>query len=943
MAESFIDKYKSEIDKITAAVELASTSRPSMVSKDNLSIKELEHDSRSEKHKKQLNKIREDKAFLEKEKYFKKFDQAKKDVYDRKTGEIKNPYLLEVINVIRGSQANKLQPHSELNNWISDKLSDLATYITVNENQNKNSLKDNSINIISSANAAPMGGSVYSGEGPLKQLVTNTIRSYLTDEKWIADTANKYAGRAGKKISDFYEKEGKLPAYAKLAARQFVPEGKESYLDKDTEKVKTRRTYEPITDVNRKEWFGDKEVEKIAGMLRERDSDRPVMFKRSIGSIDSVDYDDEDKQIDSALGIFNYGHYDKTGKWQAGLPDLEGNYTIRDRYDWGRKYHSGINQILSLAQQALVNPSRIGRNQIEPSMQVLGPQESKGEGRDIKFTVPTYKNDPMGIMNVMSSRLGPYKDYKLSDREREFYHNYLGLPSLTTNIVDDKTDEVKSMVTPLGQGDLPGFGWQEDAFMGDMPDANEDPGYYDEDIDLRGGGQISQGLDNLYMKKRNEPKEKLYDMMGYKERQYGGGLDDAYMNRRRSSAFAAPDATSAFASPMSQGGLPTIYRYYGGTLGEFSGIEENMGGPTSEEAAGGAGGTMPDPDDWTDPANWANTGLDDPAIVTTPSAPTSDDEIDITGFPTDPNVGVFGRPLRTPEQIKSRLSGRRPEDGYTKVEYTYLNDIMDKTGMTLNQAENYLASVMATPGGIAAMEQGFHGDYTGGGPAGTLDNFVRGVGADLGLQEIAAREKRRKADPYDDFGVKERDDSFIGSIKDTVSRFFQGNRGITTEEGKEEFKEVLADKGATFIPYQESPLSGAISVGNTLFNPLSGVSSVIEFITGATPLGTIVTKEGIRLALDANYNVIPEQSIKEYDEGNVTTPVTRQKPLEKKKSTKKEEKKKDTTKKTGNTEKIKASNIDRLKSYMSLTGKDLSTSKKDLFITDISITEEDFT
>ena len=79
------------------------------------------------------------------------------------------------------------------------------------------------------------------------------------------------------------------------------------------------------------------------------------------------------------------------------------------------------------------------------------------------------------------------------------------------------------------------------------------------------------------------------------------------------------------------------------------------------------------------------------------------------------------------------------------------------------------------------------------------------------------------------------------------------------------------------------------------------------------------------------------------DYGSEATPVTRQKPLEKKKSTKKEEKKKDTTKKTDNTEKIKASNIDRLKSYMSLTGKDLSTSKKDLAITDISITEEDFT
>jgi len=65
------------------------------------------------------------------------------------------------------------------------------------------------------------------------------------------------------------------------------------------------------------------------------------------------------------------------------------------------------------------------------------------------------------------------------------------------------------------------------------------------------------------------------------EKQYGGGLDDAYMTlserRRRSSAFADPNATSAFAN----GGLPTVYRYFGGQAGEFAGI---MGEPTQEEA-----------------------------------------------------------------------------------------------------------------------------------------------------------------------------------------------------------------------------------------------------------------------------------------------------------------------------------------------------------------------
>jgi hypothetical protein len=47
--------------------------------------------------------------------------------------------------------------------------------------------------------------------------------------------------------------------------------------------------------------------------------------------------------------------------------------------------------------------------------------------------------------------------------------------------------------------------------------------------------------------------------------QYGGGLDDAYMtfrDRKRRSAFADPNATSAFAN----GGLPTVYRENGGFM-----------------------------------------------------------------------------------------------------------------------------------------------------------------------------------------------------------------------------------------------------------------------------------------------------------------------------------------------------------------------------------------
>ena len=59
--------------------------------------------------------------------------------------------------------------------------------------------------------------------------------------------------------------------------------------------------------------------------------------------------------------------------------------------------------------------------------------------------------------------------------------------------------------------------------------------------------------------------------------QYGGGLDDAYMDmsRRKSIAFADPNANTAFASPMSQGGLPTIYRQDGGDMDFMSDITQD--------------------------------------------------------------------------------------------------------------------------------------------------------------------------------------------------------------------------------------------------------------------------------------------------------------------------------------------------------------------------------
>ena len=98
-------------------------------------------------------------------------------------------------------------------------------------------------------------------------------------------------------------------------------------------------------------------------------------------------------------------------------------------------------------------------------------------------------------------------------------------------------------------------------------------------------------------------KEKLFELINDMNRssedevsstigmEYGGGLDDAYMTlserKRRSSAFADPNANSAFASPMSMGGLPTIYRDVGGGIGDdYAAAEEEYADMVSDAMAG---------------------------------------------------------------------------------------------------------------------------------------------------------------------------------------------------------------------------------------------------------------------------------------------------------------------------------------------------------------------
>ena len=742
-------------------------------------------------------------------------------------------------------------------------------------------------------------------------------------------------------LQEYFDKYGKLPSQFGLLASSLKPSS-----IKDGKAI-----YDVIDSKNQDKYFSPLEISGIGSMLQQRDEEidrenldseldsidnpgKPMNTgKMPIGQINFGDnYKTFNKPneylsgtkslasgINDTFGLAHYGHYDENGEWQAGVPDVEGNYIAKDRYNWNRDKNSGIQEILNM----LNNPSSIRKQEdVEGVLQTIGPPDREKEGQELRIKIPVYNNNPMGQMDLI---------------DRRGLENSPGMPGMYWQPEAFGTDDQGPSSQNTGTAD---------PTWGDYP--SEDPGYYDEDIDFKGGGQISQGLDNLYMNKRDS-KQKLHNMMGFQSRQYGGGLDDAYMNSR--SAFANPNANTAFANPNDPsafipdrfpvssnkaGGLPTIYRANGGDFDFMDSynqadIDAAMADPT-DDGLGGVGG---------------DGGLPGGSPAPAPAAPQGGDaNFNTSGFPTDPNAGVFGRPGQTFSQIKGRLDGDKPDDGYTEVEYTYLNDIMAKTGMTISKAENYLASMMATPGGIAAMEKGFYDGYTGGGPAGTLDNFARGVSDNLGIQEIFKRDKKNKEE--EDLlrdqaqGIEP---SIFNSIKDKVMTYFKGNKGLETEESKQEFQDMLSREGATFEPIQKNMTQTAFGIANSALNPLSPIASILEFLTGATPMGTVISKEGVRFALDTTGTLTPEAFLMnaEVDYGNEATPKRRRRPIEQKITETVTEEEKESTPKDNNSPQIKASNIDKLKSYMNLTRKDLSTSKKDLAITDISITEKDFT
>ena len=406
-----------------------------------------------------------------------------------------------------------------------------------------------------------------------------------------------------------------------------------------------------------------------------------------------------------------------------------------------------------------------------------------------------------------------------------------------------------------------------------------------------------------------------------------GVLDAAQRGEygQQAANLAVPQEVLNQISRKTGGGLPTVYRENGG--GFWGEGLEDMDIETDEAAAIAS---PPDFDNWTDPANWANTGLDDPSIVTTPT-PTPPDTVDPDNFITSPEARyeflygksdprgkpsaptfteggqfIYGpssdRPSLGPNLNKQEILNRLQKDGYTEVEYTYLNSLLDK-GYDMNQAEDLLASAMATPGGLSAMHEGFHSGYSYGGPTGTLlDALERGTQQTLGIgQVLQERKKRREEDKeFDKFRAgfigeeipKDKAEGIVGSkFLNFVGDLFGLERKEANILDKDSISQISAKAEEQGFTYK-TPNSFASRISSLLPSKVSIPFTILQNILPNKSVGTITSKkDGTTFSLneDGSLTFIEDTSSLNYDEGPDAALTKKDRPVKKQADTPTEE------------------------------------------------------
>jgi len=355
------------------------------------------------------------------------------------------------------------------------------------------------------------------------------------------------------------------------------------------------------------------------------------------------------------------------------------------------------------------------------------------------------------------------------------------------------------------------------------------------------------------------------------ERQYGGGLDDAYMNRRRSSAFAAPDATSAFDSPMSKNGLPTIYREQGGPLPITSvygqGIprivyRENGGGlPTVYRQDPGQVGDGMD-DDYTESelSNIGGSGISIEGVsFEDPYGPTGED--DWTTEKAQAQLRAMRGPSKTADElledtslgytplelatIYGRKEGKDNQETASRMRQkilsndgnTMLNDTLFRmfgsnadevrANMTPQQLANFQSAYDGKSFGGDLKADDFSKGYRYGGARGTLQDILeKGTADQLGLKDFFEGQDETK------LKKKEGIEDLISKGIDMVSLTKN-----MTPENITSLNNMLENKNFEFTPNNKFA-SGVVS----FVAPTIG-KAAISLLGGEKTVGTITNKE----------------------------------------------------------------------------------------------------
>ena len=256
----------------------------------------------------------------------------------------------------------------------------------------------------------------------------------------------------------------------------------------------------------------------------------------------------------------------------------------------------------------------------------------------------------------------------------------------------------------------------------------------------------------------------------------------------------------------------------------------------------------------------------------------------LTGKKTDKRGQIFEKwkddrlpSTYTLDEAKKMLEGDIP-----KYLWPLWNELKFNAQLTNDQAVNYIASILATPGGGAMLA----GDVKYGNWMDTAKYFIEDVYNKEGGLGSVIREQRERQDAdrlynegLEKYGherakLTEEDTSILGlgkvadTIKGVASRAMGGEK--PDERSIDAITEAAKDDGGVFTPTSE--LETWIGRGIDLVNPFSILQKGLSALTGQSVIGSL-EKNGLTFTVMSDGSLVPEDlSLSaSYDEGNEET------------------------------------------------------------------------